>query len=741
MTEPPDKGDAPPPAGAAPATLQELAVSTGVAFLERAARRLREELGVFCVSIGEVSGPAADHVLVHGIASSAPIPDIRGYPIAGTPCHDVVDRSAAVEVATGAATAFPQDVHFREHGIDSYVGLPLRDGFGRTIGLVCAYDTRPMQPPRATPNDVAATLGRMLPRIAAEVAQLRMLRNMLASLSWLSARGDALFAALASHLCSVAQVSTAFVTEWLEDGERFRILALSHLGEPVADCSGLVCAFSELPCGALRAAPRHDVPSGLSRLPADHFLLRRVGADSYAGFRIDDAGGSPLGHVALLHPRPMLSSAFAQSPAVALFAARAGAELAARRSAQQRHEVEATLQASRQLESIGLMAGAIAHDFNNLLATILGSAGLALDALAPGDAAHAHVARIEVAATRAAQVVARLLDFAGRRPAARAAVDLSALAKESVDLVPASRRAGASFELALGSRVPPVRGDATQLQQAIVNLLLNAVDALPAGGGRVRVTTRRSTLDARGIGRLLHAGALQPGACVLLEIADDGRGMDASTLARIFDPFFSGKPRGRGLGMATVLGVVRGHGAGIEVRSRPGAGTTVRIHLPLAEGSEVAAGAGGVAEAASAPPRAAARPATGGAVTPVLAGPVLVVDDEPAVGEVTGAMLSSLGYRVALSADSAAAIDLARGDPPAAAFIDLRMPGLDGWQVLDRLRDADPRLPAVMVSGFADDVSVAERTRRLGVTFVAKPFRQRDLVDALGKALALAVEP
>ncbi|HSM13730.1 MAG TPA: PAS domain S-box protein [Thermoanaerobaculia bacterium] len=253
---------------------------------------------------------------------------------------------------------------------------------------------------------------------------------------------------------------------------------------------------------------------------------------------------------------------------------------------------EEAMRRSEKLASLAVLAGGLAHDFGNLLTPILGHAELLLTRL-PGDSRLAHHAEsIRAAAEHAAELIEQLRVYAGRRPIELGPVDLAPLLGEAVDLYRPCLRAGVTLELEVEPGLPPVAGDPSQLRQVVLNLLTNALEALGARGGRVRLRARPSTVERSDLVRIDVHDELEPGPVVLLEVADDGAGMDAETRSRLWEPFFSTKPQGRGLGLASSLGILRRHGAGLGVESRPGEGTVFRVLLPVAPDAAVRAVAG-----------------------------------------------------------------------------------------------------------------------------------------------------
>jgi CheY-like chemotaxis protein len=367
---------------------------------------------------------------------------------------------------------------------------------------------------------------------------------------------------------------------------------------------------------------------------------------------------------------------------------------------------------AQKLESLGVLAGGIAHDFNNLLSSVIGNAELADRQLAPGSPARRHIEATLKASQRAAALVRRLLSYAGQGAQERLPVDLGAQVREALELIEPNVPGDVRLEVDLAERLPSVQGDRLQLQQVIVNLLLNAVESLEEHGGVVRVRTRRSGRPGAGVLPLETYLASHAEAHVVLEVADDGPGMDAATQARIFEPFYSTRFAGRGLGLASVLGIVRAHEGQVAVDSAPGRGACFRVWLPASPAEEVAA----------APSQARA----------------LVLDDEPAVREVTAGMLLARGYEV-LQADDLAAAQARLVDPDApcdVAVLDLGLLGHAAGAALRRLRERAPRTALLLMSGYGEPEALRRVEGQAPDGFLRKPFG----ADALGRAVRAAVD-
>jgi PAS domain S-box-containing protein len=338
---------------------------------------------------------------------------------------------------------------------------------------------------------------------------------------------------------------------------------------------------------------------------------------------------------------------------------------------------------AQKLESLAVLVGGVAHDFNNILAVITNAIAQAKREAGAGPDSAAHLHTIELATQRAADLCRQMLAYAGKAELAREAVDLSALVGEMSGLLEVSIAKRVTLARELASDLPPLIGDPTQIRQIVMNLVLNAAEAVAGSQGRVLVATTVGTYEAQAFARSRAGGDLKAGQYVVLEVRDNGVGMDAPTIAQMFDPFFTTKLAGRGLGMAAVLGIVRGHAGAIDVESSPGVGTRIRVFFPAT-----------VADA----PRASLGPGAdrGGQ------GVVLLVDDEESVRRSTRLLLEHLGFEVIVACDGVEAVEAFRAESGriGAVLLDLTMPRMDGLATLTELRRIAPQVPVVLTSGY-----------------------------------------
>ena len=392
----------------------------------------------------------------------------------------------------------------------------------------------------------------------------------------------------------------------------------------------------------------------------------------------------------------------------------------ARRADAERLELERRLLHAQKLESLGVLAGGVAHDFNNLLQAMLGNLDLARLDLPPESPARDPVEQATLAARRATDLTRQLLAYSGKGRFVVKPVDVSALVEENAHLFRASVPHTCALELQLGAGLPAVDADVGQLQQVVMNLITNAADAISREPGTITITT---SLRPGGPAALAGSriGDVEPAqAYVELTVSDTGCGMAPATLARIFDPFFSTKGVGRGLGMSALLGIVRGHHGALFVDSTPGRGTMVRVLLPARTG-----------------PAEPARPRTDAPVrTPVAAGAVLVVDDEDLVRRACLNMVRSLGMPVLAASGGQEAVELLRAHlgEVRLAIVDLSMPGMDGLATLEALLAIDPGLRVVLSSGFDEQALLGRSGAHRVAGFVQKPYTVAELREALSRA-------
>jgi PAS domain S-box-containing protein len=396
------------------------------------------------------------------------------------------------------------------------------------------------------------------------------------------------------------------------------------------------------------------------------------------------------------------------------------------RAEQARREFDELLQRSQKLESLGVLAGGIAHDFNNLLTPIMGAAGLGLAELPANSPVRARLKTIHRAAKRAAALTSQMLAYAGQQPMRVEKFDLTTLIEEMHELMISSVAGKTIVELALESELPYVEGEAAQLSQLIMNLISNATEALTEGEGKLTIRTGVETIDSRPPDTLF-AETMSLGRHVYFEVVDTGCGMDQKTLDRIFDPFFTTKFTGRGLGLAAVAGIVRGHRGGIKVTSEPGLGTSFKVMFPAIDRPAVQA------KAPSSPDHVFK-----------LSGTALVIDDDDGVRELAEEVLQRAGMHVLTAADGHEGVKLfdSHQHEISVVLLDRTMPSLSGADTYEAIHAIRADAKIILVSGYSEEKVTAELVGR-GLTerslagFLRKPF----LPDALLSRIEEVLDP
>jgi PAS domain S-box-containing protein len=389
------------------------------------------------------------------------------------------------------------------------------------------------------------------------------------------------------------------------------------------------------------------------------------------------------------------------------------------RDVSEREQLEAQLRQSQRLESLGVLAGGVAHDFNNLLVGIMGNASLASEKLPDNSSVRPLLDKVVSAGRRATHLTQRMLAYAGRAAFDVQIMDLNALVEEMADFASAAIPKSVSLKIDTQSDLPLVKADTSQLQQVIMNLLINAAEAIENGDGEVSVSTRVELLDEARIATQFAEQNLKPGPYVCLEVRDNGSGMTQETMNRIFDPFFTTKFAGRGLGLSAMLGIVRAHKGAVSVESEVGDGTVFRVYLP-----------------AAGRPADAARPQESPVSLP-RGSTVLVIDDEEDIREVVEAVLESRGVRVLTAEDGERGLEVfkQRSREIDAVLLDMNMPGMSGEAVYRELMATRPDVKVVLSTGYSEQEATAQFANASLAGFVHKPYTATALVEKIGAVL------
>ena len=381
----------------------------------------------------------------------------------------------------------------------------------------------------------------------------------------------------------------------------------------------------------------------------------------------------------------------------------------------ERKRLEERLTQAEKMQAIGQLAGGVAHDFNNLLTVI----GMQLEAVldkTPDDDLKSRLKDAQRAAERAAALTSQLLAFSRRQVLRSQILDLNRLIEQLSKMLSRLLRENIELTFALEPDLGSVRADPNQIEQVLVNLAVNAQDAMP-NGGRLTIETAMVRVDSAPA----QPGGIEPGEYVRVTVRDNGHGMDAQTLAHIFEPFFTTKKTGHGtgLGLSTAYGVVRQSGGQIQVESQPGQGSTFRIYLPRVAGTEPARPVG----VSTAMPR--------GSET------ILLAEDEESVRKLVASQLGTLGYRVLTALDGFQAIEIAEQHPESIDLLltDLVMPKVGGLELGDKLRKRRPRIRTIFISGYAGGAASGRDLGLPATYFLQKPFSIQQLAKLVRQVL------
>jgi len=658
----------------AEAAFQALVESTvgavGQDFFDRVVVNLSSWLGCDVAIIGEIIGGSK----VKGLAMRMDGRTVYdyGYDLAGTPCENV-SAQGFCHYPAGVAGLFPQDKDLDELGAEGYVGVPVRDRAGRAIGILCAISRQKLDLPERTEqimNIIAAKAAAEIERKRAEEA-LR------------------------------------------ESEEKYRILVEKANDAIMVAQDGLV-KFPNPKCleiSGYSAEELTSLPFVNLIHPEDRDMVMDRHRRRLAGKKVPSSYAFRIinkkGEVVWVTLEAILIN-WEGRPATLNFL----------RDTTEQRRLEAQLLQAQKMEAVGNLAGGIAHDFNNLLQAIHGYTEMLLFDKAEADEGYVELKEIERAAGRASELTRQLLTFSRKIESRLRPLNLNDVIKQMEKLLSRTLTKMINIELHLAGDLDAVNADPAQIEQILMNLALNARDAMPEGG-RLVIETENVTLDEDYCET--HLGA-NPGEYVLLSISDTGHGMDRQTLRHIFDPFYTTKETGEGtgLGLAMVYGLVKNHGGYITCYSEPGLGATFKIYLPAADRAEAAV------ETQSAPEKP-----IGGRET------ILLVDDEDNLRSLGRELLQRFGYTVWTAPDGETAIELFHEKSEAIdlVILDLIMPGLGGRKCLEEMLRIDPKAKIVVTSGFSPNGSTKELMEAGARSFISKPYNIKQMLTVVRRVL------
>jgi PAS domain S-box-containing protein len=641
-----------------------MSAASGEKFFDRLVLHLAGTLGVRWAVVAERIEGRDDRLRTLAWCADGELQGELTCGIAGTACEDVIVRRQHVATDQVAAR-FPRDTNLAEMGARSYIGAPLVTASGEVVGALCVLHDEPM----GDPDLVRAMFGLFADRAVAELASRRARQQMERQ---------------TEHFRSLIEHSQDMILE-LDDRGRVVFLspAAGRLLGPHAQ-SRIGRDVLELVHPDDRARAAHELEFG----------KLAVGEPCRVELHVHDGSGN-------WRLMECVGSSFRTSSG-------ATHGVVTARDVTERRLIEERMMQAQRMESVGRLAAGVAHDFNNLLTAIMGFGEMAQMRIPEDNRARADVEEILRAGVRASALTRQLLAFSRRQALSPRPIDVNATLSDSSALL--QRMVGESVQIVtrFDSAAGHVLADPSQLDQVLMNLAVNARDAMP-GGGTLALETRRTRLD------LARAALLQvqEGDYVTLTVRDDGEGMDERTREHIFEPFFTTKQphQGSGLGLATVYGIVRQSGGAISVDSRIGEGTTFRVWLPAAG-----------AQSCATPPAAASQPSWGHET-------VLLVEDDAAIRQVARRGLQRMGYSVIEASSAEEALGVVGGVRTLDLVItDVVLPGLDGQKLVRRLAASRPGLPALFITGYTAESLGEPASHGNHAEFLQKPFTPETLL-------------
>lgn len=674
------------------------------------------------VFVGELWGEDRDRVrsLAH-YGKHGPLLGFE-YDLADTPCANVLTQSVCVHPCA-VADLYPKDVLLRQMKIESYVGVPLSDPTGLPLGLLVVLDEYPLGPELAqSTRELLAGFRRRSESVLIHRRALRELALVQQQVD--PAGGRVALGQLALAVTHALHVRAAFVAEFADvQQHRLRMLAFAV----DADLHpGLEYALAGEPCNAVYESGEALYATGAKREFPHSRVLSGPAAESYLGVVVHSRSGEALGHLAILHDRP-LHDKLLERPVFQLVRQRVAHELERARHDAEREQAVRRLTEMQRVEALGMLAGGIAHDFNNLLVGIMSNAELAQQSLPATSYASARLESVLAASERAAGLCRQMLAYAGRSRLSKRLFELAPAVRDLEPLLIATIPKTIRLSLDINPARIWIEGDPSLVTQVVMNLVTNAAESIGQAQGVIILRVGARELASEEAASCLPEASVPTGRYAVICVEDTGSGIASDVLARIFDPFFTTKPKGHGLGLACLLGIVRSHRGGVQVESARQQGSVFTVYLPLAKTEMIAehlASAPFTAAGPHAPPAAAKRRC------------VLVADDEPMVRNAACATLTAAGYDILTACDGAEAIECYRKHRKHidCILLDLSMPRMGGLEALARMREIDPDVRVLLCSGYIEADPTHDELR-IEAPILPKPYRLSQLRDEIGRLL------
>ncbi len=522
--------------------------------------------------------------------------------------------------------------------------------------------------------------------------------------------GEDFFESLALFLAETLNMDFVCIDRLEGDGLSARTVAVwcdGHFEDNVT------YALKDTPCGDVVGKTVCCFPASVCQFFPRDQVLQDLRAESYVGVTLWSHTHQPIGLIAVISRRPLVNRHLVEN-VMNLVGVRAAGEMERMDAEEVKQNLEKQVLQAQKLESLGVLAGGIAHDFNNILAVIMCYCDLAKQK--PEKAAE-FVLEIEKASGRAAELCRQMLAYAGKTQFVQSQINLTALVDDVLNLLKSTLPQNAAIKPYLTGDLPSIEGDASQLRQIVMNLIINASEAIGEVQGEIVISLTRTAVRD-GQSELDHLGRIIPaGLYLCLEVTDSGCGMDEATKQRIFEPFYSTKFVGRGLGMSAVLGIVTSHKGALQLTSQPGMGTTFKIFLPVHIGETAAE---------ESRPQISLLAWQG-------SGTILLVEDEPQLKTVAKTLLEALGFSVIEASNGIEALEQYRKNAGDIRVVvtDIGMPLMDGYELLIELKKIDQKLPVIVISGFGDAIVSSRVTPGDVAGLISKPFSFDQLREVL----------